>query len=53
MILVGDDAAARNVTHVEIELGRRLRAFYNPGGPGSTPFSRVTYTSLAPRISGR
>jgi len=49
VILVGDEAAARNVTHVEIpSLEGGYRAFYNPGGPGSTPFSGVTYTSPGP-----
>ena len=50
IILVGDEAAARNITYLEIpslEVG--YGAFYNPGGPGSTPFDGVTYTSPGPR----
>lgn len=49
IILVGDEAAARNVTYVEIPaLEGGYRAFYNPGGPGPTPFAGVTYTAPGP-----
>jgi hypothetical protein len=49
VILVGDDAAARSITDIEIP-GREggYRAFYNPGGPGPEPFEGVTYTAPGP-----
>jgi hypothetical protein len=43
IILIGDDAAARNITAVQIpsvEGGKK--AFYNPGDPGPKPFPRRT-----------
>ena len=47
IILVGDEAAARNITHVEIpSLEGGYNAFYNPGGPGPEPFEGVRYTAL-------
>ena len=50
IILVGDEAAARSITHLEItSLEEGYEAFYNPGGPGTTPFSGVTYTQPGPR----
>jgi hypothetical protein len=49
IILVGDQAAARNVTAVEIPgLQGGYRAFYNPGGPGPEPFAGVSYTAPGP-----
>ncbi|MCE7988419.1 MAG: phospholipase [Caldilinea sp. CFX5] len=49
IILVGDEAAARNITFVEIPgLAGGYRAFYNPGGPGPEPFEGVTYTAPGP-----
>lgn len=49
IILVGDEAAARNITHIEIpSLAGGYSAFFSPGGPGSTPFEGVTYTSPGP-----
>jgi hypothetical protein len=49
IILVGDEAAARNITFVEIpSLEGGYRAFYNPGGPGPEPFEGVTYTAPGP-----
>ncbi|MEO0323074.1 MAG: phospholipase, partial [Myxococcota bacterium] len=49
VILVGDDAAARNITHLEIpSLAGDYGAFFNPGGPGTTPFDGVAYTSPGP-----
>ncbi|MEM7538976.1 MAG: phospholipase [Chloroflexota bacterium] len=49
IILVGDEAAARNVTFVEIPaLEGGYRAFYNPGGPGPEPFEGVRYTAPGP-----
>jgi hypothetical protein len=50
IILVGDDAAARTITAVEIpSLAGDYRAFYNPGGPGPKPFPGVRYTEPGPR----
>ena len=49
VILVGEDAAMRNITHLEIpSLAGGYAAFYNPGGPGPTPYSGVNYTSPGP-----
>ncbi len=49
IILVGDDAAMRNITYVEIpSLVGGYSAFYNPGGPGPTPYSGASYTSPGP-----
>lgn len=49
IVLVGDEAAARNITFVEIpSLAGEYSAFYNPGGPGTTPFNGVVYTSPGP-----
>ncbi|NRA48975.1 MAG: T9SS type A sorting domain-containing protein [Phaeodactylibacter sp.] len=50
IIIEGDEAAARNITYLEIpSLEEGYDAFYNPGGPGSTPFSGVSYSSPGPR----
>ena len=49
IILVGDEDAARSITHLEIpSLDGEYSAFYNPGGPGRTPFEGVVYTSPGP-----
>ena len=49
IILAGDEAAARSITHVEVpSLEGGYDAFYNPGGPGRTPFEGVTYTQPGP-----
>jgi hypothetical protein len=49
IILVGDESAARNVKAVEIpSLEGGYHAFYNPGGPGPTPFEGVTYIAPGP-----
>ncbi|HEX5688778.1 MAG TPA: hypothetical protein VFX76_02195, partial [Roseiflexaceae bacterium] len=49
IILVGDEAAARNITFVEIpSLEGGYRAFYNPGGPGPEPTDGVRYTAPGP-----
>jgi hypothetical protein len=49
IILAGDEAAARNVTFVEIPgLEGGYSAFFNPGGPGPTPFNGVRYTAPGP-----
>jgi hypothetical protein len=50
IILVGDQAAARNISAVEIPgLKGGYRAFYNPGGPGPEPFAGIAYTAPGPR----
>ena len=49
IILAGDEAAARNVTFVEIPaLEGGYSAFFNPGGPGPEPFEGVRYTAPGP-----
>ena len=49
IILVGVEAAARNITYVEIpSLEGGYNAFYNPGGPGPEPFDGVRYTAPGP-----
>lgn len=49
IVLAGDEAAARSITHVEVpSLEGGYDAFYNPGGPGRTPFDGVTYTEPGP-----
>jgi len=50
IILVGDEDAARNITILEIpSLEEGYSAFYNPGGPGRTPFEGVNYSAPGPR----
>ncbi|NRB47939.1 MAG: T9SS type A sorting domain-containing protein [Saprospiraceae bacterium] len=51
IILVGDTAAARNIIFLEIPSleVEGYQPFYNPGGPGTTPFPEVTYTQPGPR----
>ena len=50
IILVGDEDAARNITFLEIpSLEEGYDALYNPGGPGTTPFSGVSYSQPGPR----
>ena len=49
IILVGDEAAARNIRYLEIpSLAGGYKAFYNPGGPGPTPAQGVRYTQPGP-----
>ena len=49
IIIAGDDAALRAITHVEIpSLAGGYSAFYNPGGPGPTPYPNAYYTSPGP-----
>ena len=50
VILVGDEAAARNITFLEIpSIAGGYSPFYNPGGPGTTPYDGVSYTQPGPR----
>ncbi len=48
IILEGDEAAARSITYVEIPAEGDYLPFYNPGGPGPTPFPGVRYTAPGP-----
>lgn len=49
IVLTGDEAAARSITHVEIPaLPGGYAPFYNPGGPGPEPFPGVRYTAPGP-----
>lgn len=49
IILEGDEAAARNISFLEMpSLAGGYDAMYNPGGPGTTPFPTVVYTSPGP-----
>ncbi len=48
IILEGDEAAARNITHLEIPATGDYLPFYNPGGPGLEPFPGVRYTAPGP-----
>lgn len=50
IILVGDQEAAKNITFLEIpSLEGGFKAFYNPGGPGTTPFTGVNYAQPGPK----
>ncbi|MBT8215225.1 MAG: phospholipase, partial [Acidimicrobiia bacterium] len=49
IILIGDQAAARSITHVEVPAGDGYLPLYNPGGPGPAPFPGVRYTAPGPR----
>lgn len=50
IILEGDEAAARNITFLEIpSLEGGYSPFYNPGGPGTTPTLGVNYSAPGPR----
>ena len=48
IILAGDEAAVRRITHVEIPAEGDYSPFYNPGGPGNDPTPGVTYTQPGP-----
>jgi len=49
IILVGDEAAVRNITFLEIpSIAGGYTPFYNPGGLGTTPTTGVTYSSPGP-----
>lgn len=49
IILIGDEAAAENITFLEIpSIEGGYDPFYSPGGPGTTPFAGVTYTQPGP-----
>lgn len=49
IVLVGDEAAARNITHLELpSLAGGYAPMYSPGGPGRTPFEGVRYSAPGP-----
>ena len=48
IILMGDEAAMRLITNIEIPAGEGYSPFYNPGGPGMEPTEGVTYTQPGP-----
>jgi hypothetical protein len=48
IILAGDEAAARSVTHVEVPAERDNPPLYSPGGPGPEPFPEARYTATSP-----
>ncbi len=49
IVLVGDEAAARSLTFLEIPAGADgYEQLYNPGGPGPEPFPDIRYTAPGP-----
>jgi hypothetical protein len=48
IIIIGDEAAARSITHVEVPAEGDYLPLYNPGGPGPEPFPDVRYTAPGP-----
>ncbi len=50
IILKGDEAAMRLITHIEIPAGDGYFPFYNPGGPGNNPQDGVLYTLPGPQV---
>ena len=49
VMIAGDEAAARNITFLEIPAAEGGNAsLYNPGGPGRTPFPEWRYTAPGP-----
>ena len=49
VMIAGDEAAARNITFLEIPATASGYApLYNPGGPGRTPFQEWRYTAPGP-----
>ena len=48
IILEGDDAAARSITHVEVPSSGDYLPLYNPGGPGPEPFPGVRSSEPRP-----
>ena len=47
-ILVGNETAARGLTHIEIPARDGYLPFYNSGGPGPEPTEGVRYTAPGP-----
>ena len=50
IILEGDEAAMRRITHIEAPSTAPYSPFYNPGGPGNDPTPGVRYTKPSPYI---
>jgi hypothetical protein len=48
IVIVGDDAAVRGITTLEIPAADEYSPFYNPGGPGVQPVPGVRYTAPGP-----
>lgn len=48
IVLKGDEAAMRQITHVHIPAGDGYAPFYNPGGPGNAPTPGVLYSQPGP-----
>lgn len=45
IILSGDEAAMRRITHVDVPSVAPYSPFYNPGGPGNNPTPGVRYSA--------
>ncbi|MFM7203412.1 MAG: hypothetical protein ACKO6N_21705 [Myxococcota bacterium] len=48
VVLSGDEAAMRSLTHLEIPASGEYDPLYNPGGPGNDPTEGVVYTAPGP-----
>ena len=48
IVLKGDEAAMRRITHVHIPAGDGYLPFYNPGGPGNSPTPGMIYSQPGP-----
>jgi len=48
IILGGDEAAVRRITHVEVPSVAPYSPLYNPGGPGNDPTPGVRYSAPSP-----
>ncbi len=48
IVLKGDEAAMRQITHVHIPAGGGYLPFYNPGGPGNNPTPGMIYSQPGP-----
>jgi hypothetical protein len=48
VVIVGDDAAVRGITALEIPAADGYSPFFNPGGPGAQPMPGVRYTAPGP-----
>ena len=51
IVLAGDRAAVRRITHVEIPSVGHFSPFFNPGGPGNDPTPGTRYSALSPPIA--
>jgi hypothetical protein len=48
IVLSGDEAGMRLITHVEVPSVAPYSALYNPGGPGNRPTPQVRYSAPSP-----